>query len=63
MIWSATRPMTLEALAFFDDSFLQVQQIEFSDELAEVTIGNVETLAFVFDQLPSVNAMPEMPGC
>ena len=38
---------------FFDDSFLQVQQIEFSDESAEVTIGNVETLAFVFDQLPS----------
>lgn len=38
---------------FFDDSFLQVQQIEFSDDSVEVTIGNVETLAFVFDQLPS----------
>ena len=34
-------------------SFLQVQQIEFSDDYVEVTIGNVETLAFVFDQLRS----------
>ena len=41
------------AAGFFDDSFLQVRGIEFSDELATVTVGNVETLDFVFDQLPT----------
>ncbi|MDC3177538.1 hypothetical protein OBA45_00630 [bacterium] len=41
------------AAGFFDDSFLQVRGIEFSDELASVTVGNVETLDFVFDQLPT----------
>ena len=41
------------AAGFFDDSFLQVQGIEFSDELATVTVGNLETLDFVFDQLPT----------
>ena len=41
------------AAGFFDDSFLQVRGIEFSDESATVTVGNVETLDFVFDQLPT----------
>ena len=41
------------AAGFFDDSFLQVRGIEFSDESAKVTVGNVETLDFVFDQLPT----------
>lgn len=38
---------------FFDDSFLQVKGIEFSYETADVKIGNIETLAFVFDHLPT----------
>ena len=47
---------------FFDDSFLQVQQIEFSDESA-ISSAMSKPWPLSLTSCHRVNAMPEMPGC
>ncbi len=40
-------------VSFSDDSFLQIKGTEVSGEAVDFGIGNIETLAFVFDELPT----------